>query len=212
MLLLLRRRRRRRRRAAAALLPRCRTRILTPRGIVHKVVNTHDAASNAALPQQLSGGYMKQMCMVAALVTALTGCVSDMGNKQIAGGLIGAAGGGLLGSQIGSGRGQMAAIAAGTLLGAFAGSEIGKSLDRADRMHMQQAEYTAYSAPVGQRVQWSNPQSGNYGYITPMRDGRDAMTGAYCREFQQTIIVGGRQQAAYGTSCQQPDGSWRITQ
>ena len=32
-----------------------------------------------------------------------------------------------------------------------------------------------------------------------------------CREFQQTIVIGGRLEQAYGTSCQQPDGSWRIS-
>jgi hypothetical protein len=31
-----------------------------------------------------------------------------------------------------------------------------------------------------------------------------------CREFQSTVTVGGTQQPAHGTSCQQPDGSWRI--
>jgi hypothetical protein len=31
-----------------------------------------------------------------------------------------------------------------------------------------------------------------------------------CREFQQTITVGGTPQAGYGTTCQQPDGTWRV--
>ena len=31
-----------------------------------------------------------------------------------------------------------------------------------------------------------------------------------CREFQDTVTVGGTQQRAFGTTCQQPDGSWRI--
>jgi len=31
-----------------------------------------------------------------------------------------------------------------------------------------------------------------------------------CREFQQTVIVGGQPQQGYGTTCQQPDGSWQI--
>jgi surface antigen len=154
----------------------------------------------------------KKVLPVVLAGATLAGCVSDMGTKQTGGAVLGGVAGGLLGSQIGSGRGQMAAVAAGTLLGALAGSEVGKSLDRADRQYLQQAEYSAYSAPVGQRIQWNNPQSGNYGYITPTRDGRDSMTGAHCREFQQTIVVGGQTQSGYGTACQQPDGSWRIVQ
>jgi hypothetical protein len=31
-----------------------------------------------------------------------------------------------------------------------------------------------------------------------------------CREFQQTITVGGTPQEAYGTSCLQPDGNWKV--
>jgi hypothetical protein len=31
-----------------------------------------------------------------------------------------------------------------------------------------------------------------------------------CREFQETVVVGGVRQPAYGTTCQQPDGSWKI--
>jgi hypothetical protein len=33
---------------------------------------------------------------------------------------------------------------------------------------------------------------------------------ANCREFQQTITVGGETQEAYGTTCQQPDGRWKV--
>lgn len=153
----------------------------------------------------------KKVLPVVLAAATLGGCVSDMGTKQTGGAVLGGVAGGLLGSQVGKGRGQLAAVAAGTLLGALAGSEVGKSLDRADRVHLQQAEYNAYSAPIGERIQWNNPQSGNYGYVTPTRDGRDA-SGAYCREFQQTIVVGGQTQSGYGTACQQPDGSWKIVQ
>jgi hypothetical protein len=37
-----------------------------------------------------------------------------------------------------------------------------------------------------------------------------AQAPATCREFQQTITVGGTAQEAYGTSCLQPDGSWKV--
>ena len=37
-----------------------------------------------------------------------------------------------------------------------------------------------------------------------------AADGRYCREYQATISVGGEYQPAYGTACQDPDGSWRI--
>jgi hypothetical protein len=31
-----------------------------------------------------------------------------------------------------------------------------------------------------------------------------------CREFEQTITVAGKPQKGYGTTCQQPDGSWKV--
>lgn len=32
----------------------------------------------------------------------------------------------------------------------------------------------------------------------------------YCREYTRTVQIGGRTQDAYGTACQQSDGSWMI--
>jgi len=44
-----------------------------------------------------------------------------------------------------------------------------------------------------------------------VRDGRTD-SGAYCREFQSEIIVGGERETGYGTACRQPDGSWKIVE
>ena len=120
----------------------------------------------------------------ALLALALmAGCTTDgIGPKQGFGTLGGAAAGGLLGSQIGGGTGKLVAVGAGTILGALLGSEIGSSLDRADQAYLQNATYQAYTAPIGRQIQWSNPQSGNYGWVQPVRDGY-ATTGGYCREY-----------------------------
>ena len=148
---------------------------------------------------------------IAALVLALAGCEGDtMGPKQGLGTLGGAALGGLAGSQIGSGTGQLAAIGAGVLLGAFLGSEIGKSLDRADRAAMQRTtQRSLETMPSGTATTWQNPDSGNYGTITP-KPAYQTTSGQYCREFQQSITVGGQTQDAFGTACRQPDGTWKI--
>jgi surface antigen len=146
----------------------------------------------------------------AVLAVALAGCTNDgSGGKEMGGTLIGAGLGGLAGSQIGGGTGRLAATGAGVLLGGLLGNQVGRSLDRADRAEMMRAQQSAYGAPVGQQITWSNPQSGNSGTITPTRDGRDT-AGNYCREFQQTVTVGGQPQQGYGTACRQPDGSWKI--
>lgn len=146
-----------------------------------------------------------------ALVLALAGCQTDnWGQKQAVGTVSGAALGGLLGNQFGGGTGKTIATAAGVLLGGWAGNEMGASLDNADRGQMGRAQYQAYTAPVGQQIVWQNPRSGNSGTIEPLRNGYDSNTGAYCREYQTTVMVAGERQSAYGTACQQPDGSWKV--
>ncbi len=145
----------------------------------------------------------------AVVILFLAGC-QNTGPKQTGGTLIGAGLGALAGSQIGRGRGQLAAVAIGALAGAMLGSNIGKSLDDADRQAALNAQGQAHAAPIGQTVSWNNPKSGNYGTFTPTRDGTDTRTGAYCREYQTTITVGGQTEQAYGTACRQPDGSWKV--
>ncbi|KJS45883.1 MAG: membrane protein [Rhodospirillaceae bacterium BRH_c57] len=145
-----------------------------------------------------------------AAMTTLGACESIQGApKATAGTVLGGIGGAVIGSQFGGGSGQIAATAAGTLLGAFVGSEIGKSLDRADRDAISTAQQQAYAAPVGQTIAWNNPDSGNRGTITPVRDGY-AQSGSYCREYRTTVTIDGRREEALGTACQQPDGTWRV--
>ena len=149
---------------------------------------------------------------ISALVVAVSllgACSSDVGQKQAVGGVVGGAAGGLAGAQFGHGSGKIAAAVLGTLIGAAIGSEAGKSLDKADQMYAQRAEQQAHAAPMGQTIRWNNPESGNEGSYTPLRDGTDS-NGAYCREYQTTVVVGGQTQQAYGTACRQQDGSWKV--
>ena len=162
---------------------------------------------------------MKRIVLTLALVSALavSACAPQgqqnnwgMGNKQTMGALGGAAIGGILGSNIGDGKGQIAATVVGTLLGAYAGSSIGSSLDRADMQYHNDAAMRAYNAPLNQNINWSNPNSGNSGTITPVREGTQSATGAYCREYRQTIYVGGQSETAIGRACRNPDGTWTV--
>ncbi|MEM7172985.1 MAG: RT0821/Lpp0805 family surface protein [Pseudomonadota bacterium] len=168
------------------------------------------ALANQSRAAARTGRPLKSLIAVAAVALALGGCAnSGYGPKQTVGGLGGAAVGGLLGSQVGGGTGQLAATAIGVLAGAFIGSEVGRSLDDVDKLKAQKASYKARSAPIGETISWNNPNSGNYGSVTPVREGTSSK-GRYCREFQQTITVGGEIQSGYGTACRQPDGSWEI--
>lgn len=166
-----------------------------------------------------------QMLAVVIATSSLVACQQQpgqdfMGNpapgggvsKQTMGTLGGAVLGGVLGSKVGKGTGKGVAIGVGTLLGAAAGSSIGASLDRADMQYYQQSSYQALNqGQPGQTIQWQNPQSGNSGTFTPY-NGYQSADGGYCREYSQTINVGGQVEKGYGRACRQPDGSWQIVQ
>ena len=133
----------------------------------------------------------------------LVGC-ETAGTKTAIGGLGGAAAGGLLGAALG---GSGTGIAAGTILGGLVGGAIGNRMDAADQQKANVAATQALeSIPSGQSVVWRNPDSGNTGAVTPVRTYQTA-TGQYCREFTQTINIGGEKHQSYGTACRQADGT-----
>lgn len=157
------------------------------------------------------GGKLGRLSLAAVVVIAFTACAQNAGNKEIGGTLLGAAAGGLLGAQFGKGKGQLAMVAAGALLGAWAGNEVGKSLDRADRLAMQRTtQNTLETGRSRQQVSWRNPDTGHYGTVTP-QPAYQTSGGGYCREYQQTVTIGGRTEQAFGTACRQPDGTWKVT-
>ena len=147
--------------------------------------------------------------LVAASALALAGCAGQ-GDKQTGGTLVGAAAGGLLGAQFGSGTGQLVGTALGVLAGAYLGNQVGQSLDNADQAAMKQStQYSLEATKVGHTSNWSNPDSGNSGSVTPTKT-YQAPSGDYCREYQQTVTVGGKTEEAYGTACRKPDGTWKV--
>ena len=155
---------------------------------------------------------VSKKAVIAALIAStlsLSGCASDAGPNQTGGALLGAGLGALLGSQFGRGNDRLAMTAIGTLAGAAIGSNIGKRLDDVDRQRMREAEVRAYDAPIGEKIIWNNANSGHSGTVIPVKEGRRT-DGAYCREFQSDIVVGGQHEKGYGTACRQQDGSWKI--
>ncbi len=146
-----------------------------------------------------------------ALAVTVVSCQGMQDNpKQTGGTLLGAGLGALIGSQVGSGKGQMAAIAIGALAGAWGGSEIGKSLDKADKAYDERAFQDGLEyAQVGQAKAWRNPDSGNSGTFTPTRTYRTA-DGQNCRDFETTIYVDGKKETGTGRACRRADGTWRI--
>ena len=155
---------------------------------------------------------MKTKVIASGLIVAIlaTGC--QTGPKQAVGTLAGAGLGGWAGSTIGSGRGRVVAAAVGAGLGALLGSTIGRELDAADeKLAGQTAQGAFEGSKTGQTSSWKNPDNGHSGTITPTKTYQTS-AGQYCREFNQTVVIGGKTERAYGTACRQPDGSWQIIQ
>lgn len=153
---------------------------------------------------------MRRTLVIPLVLTLIVPGCASMGAKEQAGTVIGGASGALLGAQVGSGRGRLLGVAVGTLAGALIGQEIGKSLDAADRQAMEASAQRALEYNrTGEPETWRNPDSGHHGSTIPQRTYKTAQ-GRYCREYQQTVIIGGEEHQAYGTACRQPDGSWEI--
>lgn len=150
---------------------------------------------------------MNKICtlLITTLLSfSLISC-SNMTNQDV-GTVSGAVAGGLLGSTVGQGGGQMVAIAAGTLVGAYLGGSIGKSMDAQDRMKMNSA---LESNNVGQPAYWNNNSTGTSYQVTPVKN-VTVSGNKYCREYRTVADIAGKKQQMYGTACRQPDGSWKA--
>ena len=148
-----------------------------------------------------------------AIVSLLLGGCAQTGEtvrnnpKTTMGGMLGAAGGGLIAAAAGA---SPAGIVGGVLIGGLVGGAVGNALDQKDKEMAQQAAQRAFeNSRSGESSAWQNPDSGNSGSITPTRT-YQAPSGQYCREYSQDIVVGGKVEKSYGTACRKADGSWQI--
>lgn len=146
---------------------------------------------------------------VAALL--MVGCAQQQNApKQTIGTLGGAAAGGLLGAQFGSGTGRLVGVALGALGGALLGSEIGKTMDTVDRQEAAKTQQQALEYNrTGQASTWSNPDTGAQGTVTPIRT-YQTTTGQNCREYRHDVMVGDKREQVIGQACRQADGTWKV--
>lgn len=153
---------------------------------------------------------IKKIATALVLVPALAlgACESaEFGEKTGLGAALGAAGGGLIGA---AANGGTTGILAGVVLGGLAGGAIGNSLEQEDRrLALENSQAALERSRTGETAAWRNPDSGNAGSLTPTRTFQ-AADGTFCREYQQTITVGGREENAFGTACRQADGTWML--
>lgn len=154
----------------------------------------------------------KAFSAVLLSTAILTGCAANgsiTGSKETDGKIGGAVIGGLLGSQIGSGRGNTAAMIGGVLIGTHLGGSIGAQLDDRDRMLADKAAVqTLEYNEDGAGGSWSNPNTGHSGSTVPTKTYKQGKT--WCRDYETTIVVDGKHESATGTACREGKDDWRI--
>lgn len=154
--------------------------------------------------QPTTGALMSRPIVILAVVaTLVTGCAQT--RNQDAGVILGSAVGGVLGSTVGRGDGRVAATIVGALAGAFIGNSVGRSMDEVDKLKTGRA---LESAPTGESVAWSNPDSGRRYEVTPTRTFYEG-SGQPCREFTTEAWIDGKRESVVGTACRDESGTWR---
>jgi surface antigen len=157
-----------------------------------------------------AGGWRIGVAVLLAI--SLTSCATVKETyrenpKAVLGTVVGAAVGVGIVALAGGTPGSMAAAgAAGALVGGF----LGNRLDERDKRMAREAANRAFeSARTGESMEWSNPDTGNSGSVTPTKTYQLA-NGQYCRQYTQDIVVGGETHQTHGTACRQADGTWEV--
>ncbi len=149
---------------------------------------------------------MKKILTAVIFSIAAIGLVGCTPGHNVPGAtLAGATAGGLIGSQLFHGRGAFAGVVAGALVGGVVGDIIGRQMDKRDRANMENA---IVNTPVDSEATWTNSKTKTTYVVRPVRNYHHR--GRYCREYQTTVIIGGKKRSAYGKACRKPDGSWKI--
>lgn len=152
------------------------------------------------------------VCAVCSMAVWAAGC-SGISQNETTGTILGGATGALLGSHFGKGDGRTAATAIGAIIGASVGREVGASLDDTSRHQAVQAAHRALdTADIGSGITWENPANTGAparGSTVITRQGVD-LQGRTCREFQQTVTIGGKEAHSYGTACRDGNGDWKL--
>jgi surface antigen len=147
--------------------------------------------------------------LVLLIIVPMLSCAPGTRTGETLGALTGIVAGAIIGYQVG-GDDTARTIGAGVgmLVGGLAGSQLGRMYDKLNaeehRVHESAISSTIETSKIGEGNQWYNKETGSSGRVIITKEE------GYCREYQQTIVIGGKEQQGYGTACRQPDGSWKI--
>jgi len=115
-------------------------------------------------------------------------------------GLVGPAGGALLGMAIGAGGGREIAVGVGVAVGYAVGGSEGPSLTGLPAQAHRQALAKMMTVPLRQQVTWFTASERASGKITPIREFTDER-GRICRDFVEWRTVRAMNGHTSGTAC-----------
>lgn len=100
------------------------------------------------------------------------------------------------------------ATAVWPIVEALTATEIGRSLDARDLVHVARAQQEALeSRRGGEAVPWRSPETGRSGEIVP--GPVFLVNDSECREYTHVIASPGRRETLRGTACRRADRVWR---
>ena len=161
---------------------------------------------------------LQRICRIALPVLlglVVAGCQrveSDTGisQQQQVGFVGGAAGGALVAAAAGA---SAPWIVGGALIGAGLGTGIATlgNQGQADAQPNGESLNDFLANPPGAERTWRNPANDDHGTVTIAAETR-AADGRLCKQLSERMwLTGSGEQEVDATACQQPDGSWQIT-
>jgi surface antigen len=129
-------------------------------------------------------------------------------DRELIGQILGGAAGAAVGSTIGQGNDNTAAIIGGAIIGMVVGGNIGRSMDRVDQGCVGQI---LEHAPNGRMVAWESENGRARYQVTPDRSFRDNR-GRNCRNYLTESVVNGSNRRTYSTACRESNGAWKMVQ
>ncbi len=114
--------------------------------------------------------------------------------------------GGLAGSAIGQGTGQIVAIGVGAVAGALMGGYVGHNMDSSDKQTMNNA--MDKNKPY-QSTSWNNKTTGGKYKIRPTSTTMSYQNYTNCRKYHTAGAINGKKQHVDGIACRQTNGSWQ---
>ena len=107
--------------------------------------------------------------------------------------------------------GRAGALAALMAAGCLAAAPAAALTDQRDAPAMTTAlnELMQFAAP-GRAVRWQNPETGNDGLVTALRQVESG--GQTCWDYERSFEQGGAEMLVFGTACELEPGLWQIAQ